>query len=141
MPSDADSSPDRITGTLQAEQILESISDAFVGVDRDWRFTYLNKKAQQVFRMRASRLLGRVCWELFPEGVRTQGYRRLHQAMTEGTAVRYLEYSLRYGIWYEVDAYPHANGLSIYFRDVTERVAAEQKLRLHERALEATVNA
>jgi diguanylate cyclase (GGDEF)-like protein/PAS domain S-box-containing protein len=141
MPSDADSSPDRIAGSLQAEQILESISDAFVAVDRDWRFTYLNKKAQQVFRMRSTRMLGRVCWDLFPEGVRTQGYRRLHEAMSEGRTVRYLEYSLRYGIWYEVDAYPHAGGLSIYFRDVTERVAAEQKLRLHERALEATVNA
>ena len=141
MSCDAASSPDRIAGSLKAEQILESISDAFVTVDREWRFTYLNKKAQQVFRMRASRMIGRVCWELFPEGVRTHGYRRLQEAMTEGRAVRYLEYSLRFGIWYEVDAYPYAEGLSIYFRDVTERVAAEQKLRLHERALEATLNA
>jgi diguanylate cyclase (GGDEF)-like protein/PAS domain S-box-containing protein len=141
MPSDSDAGPDRIAGTLHPGQILESISDAFVAVDREWRFTYLNAKAQQVFRMKARRLLGRCCWDLFPEGVRTQGYRRLHEAMGEGKPVRYLEYSLRFGIWYEVDAYPHADGLSIYFRDVTERVAAEQKLRLHERALEATVNA
>ena len=141
MPSDADATPDHPAGSLQAEQILESISDAFVAVDRNWCFTYLNRRAQQVFRMRASRMLGRVCWDLFPEGVRTHGYRRLTEAMTGGQPVRYLEYSLRYGIWYEVDAYPHADGLSIYFRDVTERVAAEQRLRLHERALEATVNA
>jgi diguanylate cyclase (GGDEF)-like protein/PAS domain S-box-containing protein len=91
--------------------------------------------------MRARRLLGRVCWDLFPEGTRTQGYRRLHEAMAEGRSVHYLEYSLRYGIWYEVTAYPQPDGLSIYFRDVTERVAAEQKLRLHERAIEASVNA
>ncbi|MDB5904572.1 MAG: hypothetical protein JWM26_3450 [Betaproteobacteria bacterium] len=141
MPSDSETGPDRIAGTLQPGQILESISDAFVAVDREWRFTYLNAKAQQVFGMKARRLLGRCCWDLFPEGVRTQGYRRLHEAMSEGKPVRYLEYSLRFAIWYEVDAYPHADGLSIYFRDVTERVAAEQKLRLHERALEATVNA
>lgn len=128
-------------GTLDPAQILESISDAFVAVDREWRFTYLNARAQQVFRMRASRLIGRVCWELFPEGARTQGYRRLHEAMAEGRSVEYLEFSLRYGIWYEVKAYPSRDGLSIYFRDVTERVAAEQKLRLHERAMEASVNA
>ena len=91
--------------------------------------------------MRARRLLGRVCWELFPEGTRTHGYRRLHEAMSEGRSVHYLEYSLRYGIWYEVTAYPQPDGLSIYFRDVTERVLAEQKLRLHERAIEASVNA
>ena len=91
--------------------------------------------------MSARRLLGRVCWELFPEGSRTQGYRRLHEAMSEGRSVHYLEYSLRYGIWYEVTAYPQPDGLSIYFRDVTERVLAEQKLRLHERAIEASTNA
>jgi diguanylate cyclase (GGDEF)-like protein/PAS domain S-box-containing protein len=112
-----------------------------VAVDRDWRFTYLNAKAEQVFRMRSRRLIGRVCWELFPEGTRTQGYRKLHEAMDENRSVHYLEYSLRYGIWYEVTAYPAPHGLSIYFKDVTERVAAEQKLRLHERAIEATVNA
>jgi diguanylate cyclase (GGDEF)-like protein/PAS domain S-box-containing protein len=126
---------------LDAAQILDSIGDAFVAVDREWRFTYFNKKAEQVFRMRAARLLGRVCWELFPEGTRSQGYRRLHEAMAEGRSVEYLEYSLRYSIWYEVKAYPTPDGLSIYFRDVTERVAAEQKYRLHERAIEASVNA
>jgi diguanylate cyclase (GGDEF)-like protein/PAS domain S-box-containing protein len=126
---------------LDAAQILESISDAFVSVDREWRFTYLNAKAEQLFRMRARRLIGRYCWDLFPEGLRTVGHRRLQEAMTEGREVEYLEYSFRFRIWYEVKAYPHPNGLSIYFRDVTERVAAEQKLRLHERAIEATVNA
>ena len=131
----------RTAGALDPGRILESISDAFVAVDREWRFTYLNAKAEQVFRMSARRLLGRVCWELFPEGSRTHGYRRLHEAMSEGRSVHYLEYSLRYGIWYEVTAYPQPDGLSIYFRDVTERVLAEQKLRLHERAIEASTNA
>jgi diguanylate cyclase (GGDEF)-like protein/PAS domain S-box-containing protein len=141
MPKPALSAATQVTSALDPAQILESISDAFVAVDRNWRFTYLNAKAEQLFRMRSRRLIGRVCWELFPEGVRTVGYRRLNEAMRDGHEVEYLEYSLRFGIWYEVKAYPHAQGLSIYFRDVTERVAAEQKLRLHERAIEATVNA
>jgi diguanylate cyclase (GGDEF)-like protein/PAS domain S-box-containing protein len=141
MPKPAVSAATQVTSALDPAQILESISDAFVAVDRNWRFTYLNAKAEQLFRMRSRRLIGRVCWDLFPEGVRTVGYRRLNEAMRDGHEVEYLEYSLRFGIWYEVKAYPHAQGLSIYFRDVTERVAAEQKLRLHERAIEATVNA
>ena len=74
--------PEQVTGTFDPGQILESISDAFVAVDREWRFTYLNAKAEQVFRMRSRRLLGRVCWEMFPEGTRTHGYRRLHEAMS-----------------------------------------------------------
>ena len=126
---------------LRPAEILESISDAFVTVDRDWRFSYANPKAELVFRMKRERLIGQRCWDLFPEGVRTQGRRRLEEAMAEGRSVHYLEYSLRYGIWFEVTAYPYVDGLSIYFRDVTERVAAEQKLRLHERAIEASVNA
>jgi diguanylate cyclase (GGDEF)-like protein/PAS domain S-box-containing protein len=126
---------------LNPAQILESISDAFVAVDRQWRFVYLNAKAEQIFRMSAASLIGRWCWDLFPEGVRTQGHRRLKEAMQHGRPVHYLEYSLRFRIWYEVTAYPHPEGLSIYFRDVSERVTAEQKLRLQERAIEASVNA
>ncbi|HYH41107.1 MAG TPA: EAL domain-containing protein [Burkholderiales bacterium] len=130
-----------VVSPLDAAQILDSIGDAFVAVDREWRFTYLNRRAERVFRMRSSRLLGRYCWDLFPEGTRSQGYRRLHEAMAEGRSVEYLEYSLRFKIWYEVKAYPNPDGLSIYFRDVTERVAAEQKYLLHARAIEASVNA
>ena len=70
-----------IAGKFDPGQILETISDAFVAVDREWRFTYLNKKAEQVFRMRSKRLVGRICWELFPEGTRTQGYRKLHMQL------------------------------------------------------------
>jgi diguanylate cyclase (GGDEF)-like protein/PAS domain S-box-containing protein len=133
--------PARGVPTLNPAQILESISDAFVAVDREWRFVYLNARAEQIFRMSAASLIGRWCWDLFPEGVRTQGHRKLKEAMAEGRPVHYLEYSLRFRIWYEVTAYPHPEGLSIYFRDVTERVLAEQRLRLQERAIEASVNA
>ena len=129
------------SGDLDAVQILESMSDAFVAVDRNWRFTYANPKAEQVFRMSRRRLMGAHCWALFPEGLRTAGRKRLEEAMEGGRSAHYLEYSLRYGIWFEVTAYPNPDGLSIYFRDVSERVAWEQKLRLHERAIEASVNA
>src|ERR687884_242231 len=88
-------------GKLQPDQILESISDAFVAVDRDWRFAYANPKAEEVFRMPRAQLIGRRCWDLFPEGVRTQGRLKLEEAMREGHAVHYLEFSLRYGIWFE----------------------------------------
>src|SRR5687768_9447893 len=101
-----ETAPPAAASDFDALLILESISDAFVAVDRSWRFTYLNKKAEQVFHMPAGSLVGRYCWDLFPEGTRTVGYRKLHQAMDENRSVEYLEYSLRYGIWYEVKAYP-----------------------------------
>ena len=74
--------------------------------------------------MRSKRLVGRVCWELFPEGTRTQGYRKLHEAMDQNRSVHYLEYSLRYGIWYEVTAYPQPHGDPLGGRPLDDALAA-----------------
>ena len=49
---------DRIAASLDPARILESISDAFFADDREWRFKYLNAKAEQIFRVKARRLIG-----------------------------------------------------------------------------------
>ena len=33
---------------LEAEEILESITDAFLAVDRDWRVTYVNRESERI---------------------------------------------------------------------------------------------
>ena len=47
-------------------EILDSIDDCFCALDRDWRFTYLNPRAEQFFGRTRADLLGMVAWEVFP---------------------------------------------------------------------------
>jgi diguanylate cyclase (GGDEF)-like protein/PAS domain S-box-containing protein len=106
--------------------VLESTMDSVIVLDCDWRLTYLNTNAKQALRDRSPRL-GLSLWTIFPdeaEGVFARNYQR---AMDQQVPVAFEEYLHALGCWLEVHAYPSAEGISIFFRDVTERRKAEQE--------------
>ena len=55
--------------------------------------------------------------------------RNYRRAMAEGAAVTFEDYFPPHRRWYEVHAYGSPEGLSVYFRDVTERRRADEALR------------
>jgi PAS domain S-box-containing protein len=119
--------------------ILESITDAFVAVDRQWRFTYVNERASTTLQRTREELLGKNMWEEFPEAVGLPAYREYHRAMTSGASVHFEEFNPWLGIWVEITAYPSEGGLAVYFRDITERKRAEETLRESEERYRAVV--
>jgi len=110
----------------EKERILESISDALFVLDRDWRFTYLNERACRL--LERDDLVGRDVWEAFPEAVETEAYRQYHHAMATGEPVSFEFYYPPLKRWFAVRGYPFADGLSVYFQDVSQRVTMEAQL-------------
>ena len=109
--------------------ILESITDAFFTLDRQWRFTYVNAQAERLLGRPPAELLGKNAWEEFSQAVGTAFEYQAHRALAEQVAVAFEEYypdPLKK--WFNVHAYPSANGISVYFTDITERKEAEQAL-------------
>jgi PAS domain S-box-containing protein len=129
----------------RSETILESITDAFVAVDPDWRYTYVNDRALGRMRDRKGTalaredILGRSMWEMFPEAVGTELQRRYEEAMRERRAVAFETFFEYTGEWIEAHAYPSGSGLSIYYRDVSARRRAEASLRDAQRRNEAVL--
>lgn len=115
---------------------LESISDAFITFDRAWHFTYVNREAERLLQRTRSELLGKVVWDEFPEATQSAFYVEYHRALQEGCVVKFEEFYSPLGIWLEVHAYPSAEGLAIYFRDITERKKARVELIRANRALQ-----
>lgn len=115
----------------QAE-ILESISDAFYAVDAEWRLTYLNRKAEELWARSRQGLVGSRIWEAFPQAVGSEVYRAHLKAAESREVVRIEAVSPILGRWIDVSIYPAANGLSVYFRDITDRKRAEELLRASE---------
>jgi PAS domain S-box-containing protein len=112
----------------QISDILESISDAFVAVDEQWRFTYVNRKAEELWGRSREELLGKDIWKEFSQAVDSESYRQIKRAMEEGVTTEFETVSPVLGVWIAGRAYPSRDGLSVYFRDVTERKKAEEGL-------------
>ena len=113
----------------QADRILNSITDSFMAIDHEWRFTYVNPPAETLLRRRREDLLGRVLWDEFPEAIGSRFDREYRQVTDRHEAVTFEEYYPPLDGWFEVHAYPSDGGLAIYFRDISERRQAEQAIR------------
>ena len=109
--------------------VFERITDGFVALDKNWRYTYVNKKAAEIFTRKPEDLVGRHIWTEFPEGIDQPFYKAYHRAMREQTPVFLEEYYQPYDRWFENRIYPSMDGLSIYFTDITERKKMEIALK------------
>lgn len=127
--------------------ILNSIADAFYALDRSWRITYLNRAAEQffaqVFHKSARELVGQRLWSVFPEVEGSTLGRELHRAMEQNVSNTFEEYYPPAHVWIEVRLYPSRDGLSVYFRDITQRKRAQEERDrlLHHEAGIATIAA
>ena len=124
----------------RVETILESISDAFLVLDREWRYTYLNSKAIAMTRRSAEDLLGKRIWDVYPQLIDTPLHHAAAQAMDERVEAR-AEYHLTVtNVWLAVQAYPSEHGVSLYFQDITAQKQAELAAREQQEWLEMTLS-
>ncbi|MBW4519577.1 MAG: PAS domain S-box protein [Scytolyngbya sp. HA4215-MV1] len=113
---------------LQVVNIFESITDAFLALNHDWQFTYLNPRAEQILLQSKEDIIGCCIWEELPDIVNSTFARECQRAIAQQTTVHFEEFYDPLGIWLEVRAYPYQEGLSVYFRDVSSRKRAEVAL-------------
>ncbi|MGV3617453.1 MAG: PAS domain-containing protein [Fimbriimonas sp.] len=121
----------------RAKEILESITDAFFALDRDWRFTYLNAQAHQVLAREPGELLGKVIWDEYPGALGTEFETTYRRTVQERIPLTFTAYYPDHRRWYEVHSYPSPDGITVYFRDVTERMRTEEALQEANDLLEA----
>jgi PAS domain S-box-containing protein len=126
-------------------QILESISDACVFLDRDWRYTYMNRRAGEIFGRDPSEMVGKHIWTEFPEGVGQPYYHAYHRAMREQEPLQIEEHYVPYDRWFENRIFPSEDGLAIFFQDVTEQKRAslesERVARKNQKEMEVRAQA
>ena len=109
--------------------ILESIGDAFFAIDKNWVINYWNKEAARLWQQPKSTVLNENLWDVFPESVGSKSYKKYHQAVKSGQIVHFEDYYPHLEKWLEMSAYPSTNGLSVFFRDITERKISEKRLK------------
>jgi len=114
---------------------LESISDGFFILNRDWQFTFLNREAERLLQRSRSELLGQNVWEAFPEAIDSRAYQEYHQARETGLSTTFDYFYPPFDAWFDISAYPSDEGLTVYLRDITQQRQADEQLRLLESAI------
>jgi len=101
--------------------ILENTTDGFFAVDEDWKFTYLNPEAEVLLERNRDELIGAKLWDKLPDLKGSLFDANYRKVMAEQVAVEFEASAADGKNWFEVHAYPSGNGVSVFFRDITER--------------------
>jgi PAS domain S-box-containing protein len=109
--------------------ILESIADAFFAVDKNWLVTYWNKEAEKILHTPKEKIVGKNIWEVFSESTDSLSYKKYHEALATNQVIHFEDHYPQLKKWYEVSAYPSKGGLSVYFKDITERKESEASIK------------
>ena len=126
----------------ELDEILGRVTDAFYALDDEWRFTHVNERAEELIDFEGGGLIGKHIWETFEWAADSKIREEYEQAMeTQESTTFEIYYPEPLEAWYELHAYPSETGLSVYFRDVTERKEREYRLSRFERAVEAAGHA
>jgi len=111
-------------------EMLERISDGFFALDNTWQITYMNRYFENMYAIRREDFLCRNLWEVYPSLIGTVYDEVFHRAMKDSVTEKFERYSTKYDSWFEVSAHPSSSGLSVFFRDITQRKLAEEALHL-----------
>lgn len=108
--------------------ILESIGDAFFAVDKNWIVSYWNKEAERMLMTPKNKIVGQYLWDVFSQSVGSLSYKKYHESIETNERVVFEDFYPTLEKWFEISVYPSENGLSVYFKDITERKLSQIEL-------------
>ena len=122
--------PDLKRRERKLQTTLDRMTDAFVAVDGDWQVTEVDSRAESILGVERSHSRGRPLRTVFADTLgryRPETYRRV---MATREPASFEEHYPEIDEWLEVQVYPDLDGgISVYFREISERKERESQLR------------
>jgi transcriptional regulator with GAF, ATPase, and Fis domain len=108
--------------------ILARISDGFIALDLEARYTYANDRALAMMKRRREEILGQSAWTVFPHFVGTAFQQAYLKAVREQRSEVAEVPGSDPGYCYEARVYPSPTGVSVFFEDISDRKRQEEQL-------------
>ncbi|MET0300072.1 MAG: PAS domain S-box protein, partial [Flavitalea sp.] len=116
--------------------ILDSITDAFIAVDNNFRITLWNKVIENITGISGTYAVGRKLGELQSYLLNLLVYDNCQKSMQQQNTANFEVFVSELAKWFEINMYPTGEGLFINFRDITMRKQQETLLALEKGVLE-----
>lgn len=124
----------------ELNNVFERITDAFIALDNNWNYTYVNKKASELHNRTSEELIGKNIWNEFPDVTSEQFYEALFTAKQTKQPQRLQLYYSKTSKWFEDLIYPSPDGISVYYHDITDTKNAELALKKTHEKLSYHIN-
>ena len=105
--------------------LVERVTDAFIALDPNWCYTYMNSQAGRLVHRNPVEMIGKNVWEEFPEAVGSATYKAMTEAMLDQRFVTTIDYYEPLNLWQQNYIYPSPEGISMFIRDISMEKRAE----------------
>lgn len=110
----------------ELSDLIQSIPEGFQAFDTDFRLTFMNRAAENMLERSPDELLGKTIWEQFP-GLDASDEQLVRRVMLARVADSRETYYAPRGRWVSLHVNPFRDGISVLFRDISKRKAAEEE--------------
>ena len=115
---------------------VDHLSDGLLIMDKQFRITYLNFEAERLLGESRDILIGASIWDVYPKAMGTRLQQEYSRAMSERIRTAFEYFYEPWNLWFHISVFPEkGGGLSVTFRDITEKMKAEESRRASEVAL------
>lgn len=108
--------------------VLESTSDAVLALDSNWRVRYFNRHALNFVPELRQHGIGALFWDLFRPHERETHGATFERVLKTGQSFEGELYSEQRDLWFDMRVYSTGDGVSLFFRDISEERKAREEI-------------
>ncbi|NEK93664.1 SpoIIE family protein phosphatase [Modestobacter muralis] len=112
-------------------RLVESLPVGYLAIDADWQITYANAAAERFLGRARDQMVGVSLWAAFPDNEHNEFgrvYREVARTGQSQSVEAYYPHPLDQ--WFQSQAIADGAGIALFFTDVTDRRAAQERLAL-----------
>ncbi|MDE3143518.1 MAG: PAS domain-containing protein, partial [Bacteroidota bacterium] len=116
-----------IEKTKELNDVFGRVTDGFMALNNQKCFTYVNKKAGDILQKDHKDLIGKNIEKEF-ETIDENFFKAYNKVIKNQQHIHFEDFFESFNSWLEFDFYPSANGVSIYFKDISDQKKTQEDL-------------